>query len=163
LPLEEKKVARMGLAAVNNSTCLPFAGREACQLCVDECVAAGYHAIEFTQVHTTVDEHGQPVDGSSFLAPVVLANRCVGCGLCQTRCYGINVAERRLLRESAIIVEAGTGKEDRLFTGSYIELRRDEAPHKQNSTIHVELPADVPSLTPPATTSDDPFGLNGAR
>jgi polyferredoxin len=40
LPMEEKRVARMGLAIVQ-PTCLPLAGREACQLCVDECRAAG--------------------------------------------------------------------------------------------------------------------------
>ncbi len=95
--LAEKKVARMGLAIVNEQTCLPFADREACQLCVDECNAAGYEAIEFTQVHTQVDEQGQPVEGTGYLAPVVLSEQCVGCGLCQTRCYGINVLEKQLL------------------------------------------------------------------
>ncbi len=113
LPLEEKKHFRMGLAVVNRQTCLPFAGREACQLCVDECVAAGYHAIEFMQVGTEVDNEGRPMEGSGYLAPVVLADKCVGCGLCQTRCYGINVVEKQLLSASAIIIEAGPGKEDR--------------------------------------------------
>ena len=127
LPLEEKKVARLGLAIVNEKTCLPFAGREECDLCVQECNAAGYHAIEFTQVHTQIDDEGKPVEGTGFLAPVVLADKCVGCGLCQTRCYGINVKEKSLLTESAIIIEAGEGKEDRMLTGSYVELRTNEA------------------------------------
>jgi len=113
LPLDEKRHFRMGLAIVNRETCLPFAGREACQLCVDECVAAGYHAIEFTQVGTEVDKQGQPIEGTGYLAPVVLNDKCVGCGLCQTRCYGINVAEKKLLTASAIVIEAGAGKEDR--------------------------------------------------
>ena len=126
LPLEEKQVARMGLALVNEKTCLPFAGREACQLCVDECTAAGYDAIEFLQVGTEVDEDGQPIEGTGYLAPVVLADKCVGCGLCQTRCYGINVAAKNLLSESAIVIEAGDGKEDRLMQGSYQDLRAEE-------------------------------------
>ena len=67
LPLEEKRVARMGLAIVNEQTCLPFADREACQLCVDECNAAGYEAIEFMQVHTQVDSEGLPVAGTGYL------------------------------------------------------------------------------------------------
>jgi ferredoxin len=124
LPLAEKKVARMGLAIVDTNACLPFANREACQLCVDECHAAGYHAIEFTQVHTEVDDAGQPVEATGYLAPVVIADKCVGCGLCQTRCYGINAAEKTLLKKSAIIIEAGAGKEDRLLTGSYRALRK---------------------------------------
>jgi ferredoxin len=113
LPLAEKKSVRMGLAIVNETTCLPFADREACQLCVDECDAAGYGAIEFTRVHTQTDLLGNPLEDTGFVAPVVLANKCVGCGLCQTRCHGINVEEKGLLQKSAIIIEAGPGKEDR--------------------------------------------------
>jgi ferredoxin len=126
IPLEEKRVCRIGLAEVNLQTCLPYAGKEACQLCVDECVHAGYNAIEFTRVRTEVDAEGNPVEDSGFLAPVVLADKCVGCGLCQTRCYGINVLDKHLLPESAIIIRAGEGKEDRLASGSYLALRAAE-------------------------------------
>jgi polyferredoxin len=127
LPLAEKRVARMALAIVDERTCLPFAGREACQMCVDECNAAGYNAIEFLRVGVQTDESGAPIEGTGFLAPVVLADKCVGCGLCQTRCHNINVLEKRLLGETAIWIEAGEGKEDRLMSGSYLELRRKEA------------------------------------
>ncbi|HND51294.1 MAG TPA: 4Fe-4S binding protein [Pirellulaceae bacterium] len=131
LPLEEKRVARMGLAIVDTATCLPFAGKEACQLCVDDCHAAGYHAIEFTRVHTQVEPDGSPIEGTGFVAPVVLADKCVGCGLCQTRCYGINVADKGLLQRSAIIVAAGEGHEDRLHHGSYVALRAAEAQRRE--------------------------------
>ncbi len=131
LALDEKRVARMGLAVVNQQTCLPYAGREDCQLCVDECIAAGYNAIEFERVGTEVDPFGQPVEGSGFLAPVVVAHQCVGCGLCQTRCYAINHKQKGLLVESAIVVEAGEGKEDRLIHGSYRALREAEQRERQ--------------------------------
>ena len=127
LPMEEKRFARMGLAIVNETTCLPHAGTGDCDLCVKECQAAGYDAIEYLQVGTEVDNQGAPVPGSGYLAPVVLEDRCVGCGLCQTRCYAINVKEDGLLDRSAIIIEAGEGKEDRLHTGSYLELRQKES------------------------------------
>lgn len=123
LPLEEKRVARMGLAVVNEETCLPLAGREACQLCVDECTAAGYDAIDFIRVHTATDANGSPIPGSGFLAPTVLEDKCVGCGLCQMRCFIVNAKDKGLLTETAILVEAGEGKEDRLMTGSYKALR----------------------------------------
>ncbi|MBI4662879.1 MAG: 4Fe-4S dicluster domain-containing protein, partial [Verrucomicrobia bacterium] len=126
LPLEEKKVARMALAVVNEETCLPWAGREACQLCVDECAAAGYDAIEFIRVHTKADNSGKPVAGTGFLAPKVQPDKCVGCGLCQMRCYSINAKTKNLVPESAIIVEAGDGKEDRMMSGSYLALRKRE-------------------------------------
>lgn len=126
LPIEEKRVARIGLAIVNKTTCLPYAGREACQLCVDECRAAGYDAIEFMRVGVQVDADGVPIEDSGDLAPVVLADKCVGCGLCETRCYGINVDQKGLLKETAIWIEAGPGKEDRIRTGSYLALREKE-------------------------------------
>ncbi|QEG43613.1 4Fe-4S binding protein [Roseimaritima ulvae] len=179
LPLAEKKVARMGLAIVNESTCLPFAGREACDLCVVECNAAGYRAIEFKQVGTEVDQDGVPIAGTGFSAPVVLADKCVGCGLCQTRCHAINVKDKGLLAESAIIIEAGEGKEDRLMSGSYIELHEQRSAEQtekgsggdyfvpttesaeQNPKPAASPDADpfgVPA-SPPPTEDDDPFGI----
>lgn len=154
LPLEEKRHARMGLAIVNEQTCLPFANREACQLCVDECNAAGYHAIEFTQIHTQVDDDGDPIEGSGYLAPVVVDDKCVGCGLCQTRCYGINVEQKGLINESAIIIEAGADREDRLLTGSYL-------PNQTRPTTLLTQPQEA-THEPPDNTfeDDDPFGLN---
>ncbi len=167
LPLAEKKVARMGLAIVNQQTCLPMAGREDCDLCVQECNAAGYHAIEYIQVGTEVDESGQPIEGTGMLAPVVLDDKCVGCGLCQTRCYGINVKERGLLPASAIIIEAGQDKEDRMMSGSYIALREQQATNKhagqlQRSAAKSVAPQtseDQQSKDDTAPDSSNPFGL----
>jgi ferredoxin len=107
LTLEEKRVTRMGLAVVDRETCLPHAQREACQLCVDECAVAGYNAIEFLRVGTEVDDARAPIEGSGFLAPVVRDEKCVGCGLCQTRCWAINGVQNKLLGASAIRVRGG--------------------------------------------------------
>ena len=160
LPLEEKRHARMGLAIVDTQTCLPYAGEEDCQLCVDECVAAGYNAIEFTRAHTVADENGIPVDGAGYLAPEVVADRCVGCGLCQTRCYGINVEERGVLAQSAIVIEAGAGREDRMFSGSYAELR---AQRKHASAVPSnaanEVEANRVESSGGEDDADNPFGL----
>ncbi len=131
LPLQEKRVARMGLAVVDKRACLPYAGREECQLCVDECATAGYRAIQFERAGTEMDESGNPIEDTGLLAPVVLADRCVGCGLCQTRCLAINAAEKGLLERTAIRVEAGKGKEDRLTSGSYVALREEEATQRR--------------------------------
>jgi MauM/NapG family ferredoxin protein len=126
LDIAEKRVARMGLAVVNIETCLPYAGREACRMCVDECRMAGYDAIEFVRVGVETDGDGKPIEDTGCLAPVVLAEKCVGCGLCQTRCNRINVKAKGLLAETAIRIEAGPGKEDRLTCGSYLALRESE-------------------------------------
>ncbi len=134
LPIEEKRAARIGLAIVNTATCLPHAQREACQLCVDECKAAGYDAIEFQRVGTQIDTSGVPIEGSGFLAPVVLADRCVGCGLCETRCFKINFTHKRLLNSTAIRIHAGPGKDDRLSAGSYRSLHETKHQQKTNTT-----------------------------
>jgi Pyruvate/2-oxoacid:ferredoxin oxidoreductase delta subunit len=115
----------MALATVNEQTCLPHAGREDCRMCVDECAAAGYNAIEFVRVGGEFDADGAPVDGSGYLAPAVLADKCVGCGLCQMRCHSINVKNKKLLERTAIHIEAGPGKEDRTSEGSYLTLQKE--------------------------------------
>jgi hypothetical protein len=53
--------------------------------------------------------------------------------LCQARCHGINVKEKRLILESAIQVMAGDGREDRMINGSYIALREEELRKKQEN------------------------------
>ena len=131
LLLDQKRVARMGLAVVDRATCLPYSGREDCRLCVDECAAAGYQAIEFVRVGTEMDPLGQPLAGTGLLGPVVLAEKCVGCGLCQTRCRAVNGKAKGLLADSAIQVEAGGGKEDRLIRGSYLERRAERQRKKE--------------------------------
>ena len=110
LPIEEKRAARMGLAMIDEKTCLPYAGTGACQMCVDECTAAGYHAMEFRHVDVQVDAEGFPIEGTGRLVPVVLAELCVGCGLCQTRCHGINVKQKHLLKRSAIESQSRRGQ-----------------------------------------------------
>jgi NAD-dependent dihydropyrimidine dehydrogenase PreA subunit len=124
----------MGLAIVNAATCLPHAGRDPCRICADECRMAGYEAIEFLRVLVDVDDAGAPVEGSGFVAPVVIADLCVGCGLCQMRCLAMNVEEKRLLEFSAIRVEAGEGREDRISNGSYRALRAAERRAREKET-----------------------------
>jgi len=160
LPLEEKKVARMGLAVVNEATCLPYANRGACQECVDECKKAGYDAIEFTRVHTVMDENGNPDEDSGHIAPVVLPEKCVGCGLCQMSCYRVKVKKEGLLDHSAIIIEAGEGKEDRLMSGSYIELRQLEAKQREAERQR-NIGEGGSGFFVPETSdqSSDPFGV----
>jgi len=73
LPLLEKRSCRMGLAMIDRATCLPWAGTGECELCADECRAAGYDAIEFERVGVVVDEDGLPTEGSGRRAPVMVA------------------------------------------------------------------------------------------
>ena len=102
ISLAKKRSARIGLAVVDKSACLPWAEKDACRLCADECSAAGYHAIEFERVGVQLDEDGFPVEDSGFSAPVILAEKCVGCGLCQSVCFRINKKVKGRLRDTAV-------------------------------------------------------------
>ncbi len=107
LRLKDKMRARMGLAVIDRKACLPWAKRGSCQLCVDECRSAGYHAIEFERIGVEVDDNGFPIEDTGYSAPVVFDKACVGCGLCQSACYRINKKEKGLLTDTAIRVTAG--------------------------------------------------------
>jgi ferredoxin len=130
LPIEEKRVVRMGLAIITEKTCLPYAGKGSCTseanpvdpYCVAVCTSAGYNALELKREGTQVDEAGLPIEDSGFMAPVVIADKCVGCGLCQMQCREKNV-DTGALAIPAIIVHAGKDYEDRINTGSYIQLK----------------------------------------
>jgi ferredoxin len=128
LSLEDKRVTRIALAVVNERTCLACLGQGDCQtvgrdghpslLCRDECEVAGYHAIDLLRVGVETDAAGLPVEGSGYLMPKVAEEKCIGCGLCQTRCNKMNAKQKRLLADSAIRIVAGEGNEDRLLRGS---------------------------------------------
>lgn len=130
LPLAEKRVARMGLAVLNQRTCLPHARRAECEICEAECTAAGYNAIEFIRI-PELDDKGEPIPDSGYRAPRIIDAKCVGCGLCQSRCYHINVKQKHLLAASAVIIQAGGDKEDRILRGSYLALREKERKDKE--------------------------------
>ena len=84
---------------------MPYAGRAECGECYKACAEAGHNAIELQSIVSGMDEAGAPI-GDAWPAPVVLAEKCVGCGLCRARCHGVNVREKRLLAEPAIGVIA---------------------------------------------------------
>lgn len=137
LPLDEKREARMGRAVVNERTCLPHAGRGDCQLCVEACRLAGYNAIEFRRVGVEIDAEGLPVEESGYLAPVVIAERCVGCGLCESRCQAVNVQGGKL---HAAAIQVSPEGADRIASGSYRALHQP-----QDAPAEPESPADSPA------------------
>lgn len=113
LSLADKRRFVIGLAVVDTATCLPHRGERDCQLCFDECHAAGYRAIEMRPIKLATG----PVPEGAFspdeieqmgriLAPFVKADACVGCGLCEYRCHSAWVGQQKLLPRSAVTVKA---------------------------------------------------------
>lgn len=81
LPLEEKKKVRIGLAWVDRSRCLPWAGASDCIVCEEHC-PTGQKAIVLRE-ERVADLRG---DVKTFRRPYVDETLCIGCGICETRC-----------------------------------------------------------------------------
>lgn len=85
LTVEEKRMARIGVAVIDEQRCLPWARGERCVICLDACPAE-YQAIELRRT------------GTGPFRPHVLEGRCPGCGLCEHRCPVEGLAAIRVER-----------------------------------------------------------------
>ncbi len=112
-----KRRTHMGLARINSDACLPLRRdkqRQDCDLCYLECRRAGYGAIAMKEVR--IELNPPPPAGmfseneleamSHIRVPVIKADACVGCGICQYRCHTRYVVQEGCLVESAIQVFA---------------------------------------------------------
>ena len=99
LPLEEKKHAKLGTAAIDRNRCLVWAQDRLCLICDEQCP---YNAIVFKWK-----------DG--VRRPVVIDTKCNGCGFCEQVCP--------VQGRSAI--EVSQHGEIRLAGGSYIEKAKE--------------------------------------
>ena len=117
LDLFVKREVHMGLAHINEQTCLPFddENREDCNLCYIECEQAGYHAIEMRPLALPVDRAELEAQGfsdyvidemSTIQAPYVDPDKCTGCGICTYRCHTRFVVQEERLAEAAITIAA---------------------------------------------------------
>ena len=99
LPLEEKKHAKLGTAAIDTGRCLVWAQDRLCLICDEQCP---YNAIVFRWK-----------DG--LRRPFVIDTKCNGCGFCEKACP--------VQGHSAI--EVSQHGEIRLEKGSYIEKAKE--------------------------------------
>jgi polyferredoxin/formate hydrogenlyase subunit 6/NADH:ubiquinone oxidoreductase subunit I len=82
LALEEKRRQVLGVAVVDKDRCLPWAQDEPCIVCQEMCpVAPKAVALDRRRVVTQADGRQDYVQ-----RPRVLADRCIGCGICEYRC-----------------------------------------------------------------------------
>jgi len=133
LDLPVKREVHMGLAIVNEKTCLPFRepDREDCDLCFVECQQAGYDAIEMKPLELPVDREMLEAQGfsdlvinemSTILAPFVDSEKCVGCGICTYRCHTNYVKHGDRLEKAAITIVAENEHRRMQFPASASEL-----------------------------------------
>jgi ferredoxin len=81
LPVEEKQRFVIGTAVVDKGRCIPWASHRTCLVCEEHC-PTGEKAIILEEGDATAP------DGTTMRVkrPVVVAERCIGCGICQQKC-----------------------------------------------------------------------------
>ena len=93
LKLEKKKQTVIGLAVFNKDRCLPFARGEECLVCEEHCPTPE-KAIVFDQKEVLT-----PQGMKNLKLPRVVQQRCIGCGICETRCPVAGVSAIRVIHE----------------------------------------------------------------
>ncbi len=81
LTLEEKQGTKSGLARIDRDRCLPWAYNTPCIVCEEACPIPD-KAIRLEEVET-VDAQGEPI---TLQRPVMVRERCIGCGICEYQC-----------------------------------------------------------------------------
>ena len=77
LPLAEKQRLRIGIAEVEGERCLAIGGGQTCLSCTAACPVEAIHLVQLEQT----SEWGDRIGG-----PQVMAERCIGCALCEVAC-----------------------------------------------------------------------------
>lgn len=98
LPYDEKRFAKMGTAVIDKHRCLAWEQNKECLVCDEVCP---YHAIDPKFLQTS---------RGMFKVPVVDADLCMGCGMCEQKCP---------IFDTAAIVVYKFG-ENRRATGPYL-------------------------------------------
>jgi polyferredoxin len=95
LPLEEKRKQVIGKAEINRDRCLPWAENTPCIVCEEMCPLAP-KAVELDTFYIA-DDAGQPL---TIQRPHMIADRCIGCGICEYKCPAQGEAAIRIRREA---------------------------------------------------------------
>jgi MauM/NapG family ferredoxin protein len=90
LDLEDKRQAVIGLAAVDRDRCLPWAYNTPCIVCEEMCPVPD----------KAVKLQREQVDDVELQKPYVVAELCIGCGICEQHCPLAGEAGIRVYRAS---------------------------------------------------------------
>ncbi len=120
IPLAEKKQAKVGTAWIIRQNCVVWEQDKKCLVCDEVCP---YSAVSF-----------KPVDGLRNAAPFVVANKCIGCGWCESRCPV----------EGSAAIRVNIIGEVRISSGSYVEKAKEYGlVFKTKDKVHDRLAPDT--------------------
>jgi ferredoxin len=81
LPLAEKQRAAIGLAVIDKNRCIPYRLGKNCIVCEEHCPIPD-KAIVFEEIA----QPAAPEQERVLRRPVVVPDKCIGCGICQRKC-----------------------------------------------------------------------------
>jgi len=93
LPLEVKRRTVIGLAWVDRDRCLPWAYDTPCIVCQEVCPLPD-KAVRLNETTASVDGGGR----MPLQRPIVVRERCIGCGLCEYHCPVSGAAAIQVVR-----------------------------------------------------------------
>jgi ferredoxin-type protein NapG len=127
--LKDINKARMGLAVIDEENCLSWIGLR-CEVCYRVCPVKG-QAI-------TVENHPRQISKHAMFVPLVHAEHCTGCGLCEQACPTDKAAIRVI---NPALVQGKLGEHYRLGWKREDAISQDFVPAPQAPPQAVEPPA----------------------
>jgi ferredoxin-type protein NapG len=127
--LKDVNKARMGLAVIDEENCLSWIGLR-CEVCYRVCPVKG-QAI-------TVENHPRQISKHAMFVPLVHAEHCTGCGLCEQACPTDKAAIRIV---NPALVQGKLGEHYRLGWKREDAISQDFAPAPEAPPQAAEPPA----------------------
>jgi ferredoxin-type protein NapG len=127
--LKDVNNARMGLAVIDEENCLSWIGLR-CEVCYRVCPVKG-QAI-------TVENHPRQISKHAMFVPLVHAEHCTGCGLCEQACPTDKAAIRVI---NPALVQGKLGEHYRLGWKREDAISQDFVPAPQAPPQAAEPPA----------------------
>jgi ferredoxin len=78
LSLDEKRLAKIGSAYINQNLCIAWADDRDCIVCEEMC--------PLPEKAIRLQKRGNGKQASAVLVPVVNRELCIGCGICENKC-----------------------------------------------------------------------------
>ena len=88
LPLNAKRVTKIGSAYINQDLCIAWSDRRDCIVCEEMC--------PLPEKAITLSRRGSGKGSSEVLVPEVNRDLCIGCGICETKCPVVGEAAIRV-------------------------------------------------------------------